>query len=298
MKTLGKWMLRIGVLCMAICLLTKPYALSVSRETPIYLAIGDSISTGYGLTGEEDQPFVEILAKKCGYKLDNEAKNGETSSSLCKRIRSSKLQTAIERADIVTITIGGNDMMNALYLYLVSEYNETVADTTITVEEMREQLMEGDWKTLLFAVRNISGFPTSEEALEAVAEFRSHLGKIIDEIRRENTDVEIYVATQYHPYLWLKTGNSWLDRQIEQITRTVDAGVGLLNQAILDGDGYQTVDVYAAFVKSEKTLTNAAVQYVPPLSFKGNLDFHPNGKGHQKIADAFWKEWSKNFNYG
>ena len=50
-----------------------------------------------------------------------------------------KLNSKISQADLITITIGGNDLMNALYEYLAVEYAEENSDPDFTAEDAKDK---------------------------------------------------------------------------------------------------------------------------------------------------------------
>ncbi len=100
---------------------------SAADEPQYYLALGDSISTGYCLGGShfEDERFTKILAETNGYVEINEAIDGNTMSGILSQLEDGSLDEAIASADLITITCGGNDMLEFLYSYL-SEQLETI----------------------------------------------------------------------------------------------------------------------------------------------------------------------------
>ena len=76
-----------------------------------------------GLSNDE-QAFPKIIAEKYGYELKNLSKSGATSSDLLEVVQASENADALENADLITITIGGNDLMGALYQFLADAYND------------------------------------------------------------------------------------------------------------------------------------------------------------------------------
>ena len=61
---------------LVLCLTMLPSATFASAKE--YLALGDSITTGYGLDPETGSSFAEQVGEEPGYKLTNEANDGET----------------------------------------------------------------------------------------------------------------------------------------------------------------------------------------------------------------------------
>lgn len=76
----------------------------VLAQSPIYLALGDSITTGYRLNPGE-QSFAQQVAEK-GFELDSSyATDGETSGMLLSKLQNGSID--VSNAELITITIGG-----------------------------------------------------------------------------------------------------------------------------------------------------------------------------------------------
>ena len=278
----------LSILCvLALCLSLLPVSV-LAAGTKEYLVLGDSISTGYGLN-DPSKSFAEQVAEAKGYTLDNQAKDGETTDSLAGKLTT--LSSNIAAADLITITIGGNDLMDALYDYLADEYNEDKEeDAQITAEAAKEKLMSGDLTFLSFAVNVVGDFAGSTQAKTALAAFGTNLGTIVGAIKQANADVTLLVATQYNPYSYLAKVYGTQLTQAQTISDAFDTGVKALNgtiEAVVNQAGFTVVDVYTAFEKAvaeNKNPCNPSVEVaVPP---KVNLDFHPNQTGHDLIAEA------------
>lgn len=254
--------------------------------SPSYVALGDSITTGYGLA-EGETAFPTTVMNNVGATLTNLAADGETSASLLDKLTNESnekytdVTSAVQSADMITLTIGGNDLMDALYAYLAEKYNEGKDESAqMTAEDIKALLAnpsQNNIITLYFLINYLPDFqPTS-----AVTSFSGNLGNIISQIKAKNDDVLIVVATQYDPYERLDaSGNS---DQIGKIKAAFSSGVAALNRAIRTAsnneENFKVADVYTAFQNVEMNPCNASVS---PL----NLDFHPNAAGHGVIADV------------
>ena len=254
--------------------------------SPSYVALGDSITTGYGLA-EGETAFPTTVMNNVGATLTNLAADGETSASLLDKLTNESnekytdVTSAVQSADMITLTIGGNDLMDALYAYLAEKYNEGKDESAqMTAEDIKALLAnpsQNNIITLYFLINYLSDFqPTN-----AVTSFSGNLGNIISQIKAKNDDVLIVVATQYDPYERLDaSGNS---DQIGKIKAAFSSGVAALNRAIRTAsnneENFKVADVYTAFQNVEMNPCNASVS---PL----NLDFHPNAAGHGVIADV------------
>lgn len=97
-----------------------------------YVVLGDSISTGYGLDEEAGEAsFASLLAEEYSFALKLLAKDGQTAVELAEQLEDPEVLEDIAGADLITITIGGNDFMQALYTYLANAYNEAASAGTL-----------------------------------------------------------------------------------------------------------------------------------------------------------------------
>lgn len=156
---------RLIALLLSLCMLLGMAPLSALASGESYVALGDSISTGYGLDPEKAEPsFAEQIEQEQELSLTMLAQNGETTASLLEKLEDTdgEVAKALETADVVTLTIGGNDFMNALYEYMAKAYN-AANSTSFTAEEFKEAL-EGknaeleQSEALTFVTQNLSGF--------------------------------------------------------------------------------------------------------------------------------------------
>lgn len=283
------------LLCLCLALGLLPGA--ALAQSASYVALGDSISTGYGLAHKDTESFPTIVARERGYTLTNLAADGETSASLLAKLQApaSAELAAVKTADVVTITIGGNDLMNALYAYVAKRYNTANQDTEgfqeINAAGVQTALMSGDLTMLSFAVNTVSAFTDpqnlSAEASAALAQLGKNLADIITVIKKENPNVTVVVANQYNPYSYLAKSaeGSFLAAYAGTIAAAFENGLTALNQTIAAGaaaGGYTVADVHGKFkaaVEAGKNPCNASASPV-------NLDFHPNAAGHSLLAEV------------
>ena len=270
---------RLISLCMVLVLCLSLLPVAVLAAGNSYVALGDSITTGYGLEGE--QSFAEIVADKNGYDLNILAEDGATSGDLLGVVTDQANAETLKNADLITITIGGNDLMGALYQFLADKYNET-NEPDISAQDVQDALAGKEGTTnlqsalIVVATSVIGDFAESDAATAALTTFGKNLASIITAIKTVNPDVTIIVANQYNPYAY--AFSSFLPAIVEAFKE----GVKALNTAIQTGAtlyGYEVADAYTSFEKAEKNPCNASFA---PM----NLDFHPNAYGHGLIAAA------------
>ena len=283
---------------LSLCMLLGMAPLSALAAQPVYVALGDSISRGYGLDPEKaDQSFVEQIAEQQELSMTMLATDGETTASLLAKLAKladddGAVAEALETANVVTLTIGGNDFMNALYEYMAEAYN-AANSTSFTAEEFKEAL-EGknaeleQSAALTFVTQNLSGFADGAGGT-LLTQFETALNAIAAGIR-EYTNAPVVVATQYNPYRFaadeLKPFEQIMPDQVaaaQDIADTFDTMLARMNEkikALEAQDGFFTADVFSAFAGEEQ-------QNPCNASFlSSNLDFHPNAHGHTLMVQT------------
>ena len=269
------------LVCVALVGTLFPFA-AMAEETQVrYVAIGDSISSGYGLEAPETEAFPSLIAQDNGYTLTNLAEAGETSVSLLAKLENAEMAEALSTADVITLTIGGNDMLAALFDYL--------AETTggqMTAQEILMLFMgqgeNADLTTLAPLLQSMTSFPQSAQATEALASFGENFASLLAKIKSLNPDATLVVATQYNPYSHLD--GTALGGAVTGIVSAFDAGVTALNlqiQTLAAATGCDVADVCSTF-KAENTAANPLCNAT--LSPGVNMDIHPNAAGHAVIA--------------
>ena len=97
------------VLC-ALVLVASFGALAVSaKDTLKFLVLGDSIATGYPYTFDS---YAQLVAWEMGFELTNYAWDGAKSTDLLNGLKNDiQIREAVSEADIINISIGGNDIL-------------------------------------------------------------------------------------------------------------------------------------------------------------------------------------------
>lgn len=272
-------------LTLALCLTLLPAA--ALAASPGYLALGDSITTGYAPGGTVERPFANQVAGE-KYTLTNQAANGETTATLLAKLEESTLSVA--GASLITLTIGGNDLMGALYQYLADAYNGQNG-TGLTAGQIQASLMgsEGapvDQLTMLGFLSARLG-PFVEGGMPAALEgVTGNLTRILQTLRAANPTARIVLTNQYNPYGILAVSPAFA-----ALADRFDTGVQALNAAIagaVTAAGVENVvvaDVYTPFaqaVAQGRNPCNASAAGLTDI----NPDFHPNQLGHDLIARA------------
>lgn len=235
------------MLCFLICI-SGP-ATEAAQTKPIYVALGDSIAAGYGLSDIRES-YPSLLADKLGADNVNLAKNGRTSNGLLTQIHalSDSDREAISKAELITISIGGNDLIGS--------------DNRIFVlSEALISVLSGDY--------------TMSETLQNVYNIlKENLIDTISALKQINPDAVILLQTLYNPYL---SGNYTYGSY--NVGELLDPYVNKLNEIYTEVyntiEGFSIVDV-------------ASVMNGVPEYFYNTFDIHPTAAGHRIIADIIY----------
>ena len=160
------------------------------------VVMGDSIATGFGLEGYaagngSPLSYANILKDKyskqlpsdCTFELTNFAVDGYTSDDLLNLLNSGKCDDALAKADCVLISIGGNDLLHAMW--------DTLKEAGISYEGGN------------FSAKEILKILTSIGKLkkkldENLLIFDQNLPKIASYIRTKS-EGEFFIQTLYDP---------------------------------------------------------------------------------------------------
>lgn len=278
------------VACLAVALLLVPAVAGAAEPSKgTHLALGDSITSGYGLDADAgERSFAALVAESEGLTLDDSyaSDQGFTSSDLRALLSDETFQKSVADASLISVTVGGNDVMNALYDYLANAWSAANPDSAMTAEELRGLLENGTAAEksalLAFGAGVLPDFFTSSEAQSALAALSENLSEVVYAIKELNPNAPLVIVNQYNPYAHL--GAAAGIPQVEAIVAAFESGVQTLNATIAQGaatGSYVVADAYSALDAAEENPCNASVSLA-----EVNLDFHPNAYGHELIAGA------------
>ncbi len=264
-----------------------PMSAFAADTAPSYVALGDSISTGYGLADKTAEGFTYLLADELGYELTNLAADGNTAAGILAQLQEQSYKDAVADADVITITVGGNDLMALLY----SKVAEQTSSTTDTAADIPAKLQSGDYEALVAAINLLTEsremyIVNDEDFPIAINGIIANLNAIITKIRSVNSHAEIVVATQYNPYVEFENAVLAI-LSLSAVYKGMEAGVNALNTAIVNNAAgkYTVSNVKAAF--DAYTGTEDLYNAQPPAGAAAmNVDFHPTAAGHKLLADT------------
>lgn len=235
-----------------------------------YVALGDSIAGGYGLDDVQEESYVgrvaAALEDRYGtVRLKNFGENGLRSDELLEILEDedneqhASYMEAIQEADLITLSIGSNDLLQYL-------------SRDVDLQNLKKN---GD---RLFT--------------EACRKFSENIPGILDVISRNAPNAQLFVNNIYNPCNDISFGISEeaaenLEQMAEQYIQKINRGFetkrvqSVFNPKKKTGKNpqrYTLVDVKGAFEDSDEKLINMMISW-------RSIDPHPNREGHRVIAE-------------
>lgn len=151
MKNLKK---SVAVLLCLVMILMSLSAVAFAEEKQFYLVLGDSIGYGSGIRNSQDACYGKIVADTNGYEYANHAIPGHTTTNLIARLKEDVVKADVEKADIISISIGGNDfLMSNLYGLM---FDAMVKEDYSKFDEIAHSFYE-NFSTIIGMIRELNG---------------------------------------------------------------------------------------------------------------------------------------------
>lgn len=234
-------------------------------------AVGDSLTHGVG-DATSSGGYVALvktdLAQSGEYKVttSNFGVTGNTAPQVQKRLDAQpKMQKAVRQADIITLTVGGNDLMAVLRKHF-------------------------------FDI-------TSADVQTGIAGFQTHLTKLLTTMRKLNPQAPIYVFGIYNPfYVYFPKLTAMTDSVTKWNAATKQTLAKQSRVHFVDIDQVLSTGATQSTDKNTKASLKKAAQGdsdANPLIFSQD-HFHPNNAGYAQMTRKLWasmqasqSEWEK-----
>lgn len=136
-----------------------------------HLAIGDSIINGFGVDETENlvYSFSNLLGQKINKTVhyNNKGINGMTSSGLNELVQEGTLDEDIQKADIITINIGGNDVLKTArkqdYYAAINSFDTLQSKFTKNLTNISDKIKEINPKATIVFLELYNPLPADHQ---------------------------------------------------------------------------------------------------------------------------------------
>jgi lysophospholipase L1-like esterase len=233
------------------------------------VALGDSIA--YGMSATPGSGYANLFYNDLKTQTGNEdmallnlGVPGETSTQLLTKVQTDETtRAALKNASVITVSIGGNNLLQPLIQIMASAFGLDPTSETFAAD-LATALADPNAQAIINAK-----LPELQTSLTAGAQqFATDFPQIIQAIRLQAPTATLYVTTLYDPI-----------NESDPLYAVFDPIIQGMNGIIMTPDsGYKVADAYTAF---------KAYNGVEPLVnfnwYTGNLDPHPTNMGHSVI---------------
>lgn len=245
-------------------------AMAQEKKPEFMLALGDSITTGYGLEdygGAEDpyqcDSYINLVANALGLKAKesfvNKAADGATGDDLLKLLP--EIKNYLGYADLIVVTIGGNDLLGAVPLVASAISGKSINSLAASVD-----ILSAATPAQFEALSNNKNFQSQMAAV--LSRFSKALASSAELIKQYAPNARVIFLKQYNPMknvLGFAEFGDFADSLIGVINSSIDQ--------VCKSSGFEVLDAPSVIDINAVALTNML-----------NYDIHPNAAGHLEIA--------------
>lgn len=267
-KTVAKIISFIAVLAMLASLAIP--ASAAAKKPEFMLALGDSITTGFGLENYFDgddayecASYITLVAEAMGLvpkeSYVNKAVNGATSADLLELLP--ELSRQLGYADLIVVTIGGNDLLGAVPLVASALSGKNITSLGSAVDVLTAATPED-----FAALANHANF--QRQIANVLTKYAENLAAIAGIIKSQSPNARVIFLKQYNPMknvIGFGDFGNFADSLIGTINSTIDQ--------VCAASGFEVLDAPSVIDINAVGLTNML-----------NYDIHPNAAGHVELA--------------
>ena len=241
------------------------FAEEEEKEKLNYLLLGDSIARGSGVLNNEEACFGRIVADTNGYNYKNRGIDGFTTDALNKELDKAAVIADVAEADIISISIGGNDFLG---------------------------------KTIFFNMIKLvieAAFGNLDNSIKTVDRAYENFCSIIGKIKEINPDAVILFQTLYAPNYplvgaQLETIISLLnERQLSYLDENPGAFTVVDVHAALRGVyGFTALDTIHPNAKGNVIIAREVLKVLKELGLGDKTEPVINHPGVDEIALPIW----------
>ncbi|MBO5701799.1 MAG: hypothetical protein J6S71_05120 [Clostridia bacterium] len=243
---------------------------SAAKKPEFMLALGDSITTGFGLENYfegddayECDSYITLVANAMGLEPKesyvNKAVNGATSADLLELLPD--LSRQLDYADLIVITIGGNDLLGSIPIVASAISGKNITSLGSAIDALTAAT-PADFAAL-------ANNPNFQRQMGTVlTKFANNLAGIAEIIKTGAQNARVIFLKQYNPMknvIGFGDFGNFADTLIASVNASIDQ--------VCTASGFEVLDAPSVIDVNAVGLTNML-----------NYDIHPNAAGHMELA--------------
>lgn len=263
--------------------ITRPQR--VEKKNVKLVALGDSLTHGQG-DEKKKGGYVSIIKHKIEHRYQktnvttvNYGVSGDRSDQILDRLNSQKqLRADLRSADVITMTVGGNDLMQTLE-------RDVLMQSTSSVQKSVDQ---------------------------AQVTYQQKLTKLFNAVRKENPHAPIFVMSIYNPFYTYFPDVAAINNAIVQWNQATASTMKNYHHMyfvdinhLMSYGQYTTKAQREQLVQREQAVNHGKVSQARALNIMSNKDhnlndlistddnFHPNHRGYEEIASRLFKSMER-----
>lgn len=275
--------------------------------------LGDSVAAGYGLS-EQELNYGQICADYLGGSVENYAHSGDETDDLLNVISnfSEEQKTAAGNADVIVISIGGNDLMQefakeflkyALTKGLLTEQYSSLTEADIDAIEKLDllSLMKGvidEEKAKAFALGDPITFVSKLNVIGnginkglTANTIIPNIQQAVSSLKEINPDAKIIVQTIYNPIQFeegyfekIGKGENYA-KAIDNVRKVFRNILESFNTQLAGVEGIEIADIYTDFSSKDDNGREYSWYFTKMQApSRAEMDIHPTQAGHLAIA--------------
>lgn len=295
-----KWLC--GTLCTAVIATTMmsimPLTSAESVDNSIkVVSLGDSIARGYGCQPEEAYGYLlaqqiksDVAGK--GYSVDfvNYGHDGDTSTDLLDKLSDTDISASVKDADIITISIGGNNLMRGLYVEMAKAFNIDINSANFE-NNLMKAFQTTDAVTLVSKLTPIftmdnpvkAGTDTPCQRMKAIEEaYEKDITAILANISKVNSTARVILTTIPNPTKDAILGTA-MDPYFQQYNNYIRTQCPVANKVYV-ADSDKAFKEYTG----TQALTFTNIDWTDMS--KTVLDPHPTPFGHEQMEKVHYAQ--------
>jgi len=247
-----------------------------------YLALGDSISAGTVFIGEVEC-YPDKLRKELNISHNNYNNLSipvETTEYFYDTIRTTEYTQKISEADLITITIGSNEIFEILAEGLSYATGIPLPYNSDFLVSVTETFLNSNMVEKIKIILAFCEFFTTQDISQKIQakalKYEEYWKKSISYIKEVNPSATIVATEFYNPYYGVQLSNFNLGNLVDQIIQEMNK---ILYNYSNSETEYKIAKIYDVF-----NSTNPRLCFVDFSLFNFNIDPHPTELGHQIIS--------------